>query len=137
MIDPKKIEEWRKLVAISSQPYLSVMTTGGYGAPGDIWWESDYLPAAGDALPELLAEREESLALLSECVVLKREAAANWRAALALLREVEWVGKGEVNPRHCPVCLGLKPGDSRSLFGIDDERDGHAPDCRLAAMLKG
>ncbi len=55
--------------------------------------------------------------------------------ALALLREVEWVeGTGEVGPQvTCPVCSGEKPW-------VDPEHDvprgGHAPDCKLAALLE-
>ncbi len=46
---------------------------------------------------------------------------------LALLREVEWVpGSGrDESYLCCPACGGVK------------EDDGHAPDCRLAAFLRG
>lgn len=48
-------------------------------------------------------------------------------AALALLREVEWSGYQDGDP-CCPVCRGYNPDPL-------PPRCGHAPDCRLAALL--
>ena len=46
-----------------------------------------------------------------------------------VLRELEWSGVGQGSAHGCPVCGAASP-----IY-----RDGgrHAPDCRLAALLKG
>jgi hypothetical protein len=50
---------------------------------------------------------------------------------LAVLRAVEWQGTHE-DWAACPECGGMKPGP-----GVDSAAEGHFPDCRLAAALKG
>lgn len=45
-------------------------------------------------------------------------------SAIDLLRELEWVSKGEISIRFCPVC-----NYPETLF--------HKPGCKLAAMLEG
>jgi hypothetical protein len=47
-----------------------------------------------------------------------------------LLRDLEWINDGPGD--FCPCCQGCKPG---SRDQADRERAGHAPDCRLAAIL--
>lgn len=100
-IDPKKIAEWR-------ERYLRVAGST---------LESRHAAALiAEALPALLAEREEML---------------------AVLRKVEWSAtRGTYEQEACPVCGAGRydppePGPLR-----DDNRVGHAPDCRLAALLK-
>jgi hypothetical protein len=68
---------------------------------------------ATQAVPQLLAEREEML---------------------EMLREVEWSKPVGVDGciDACPACLGQKPW--RNERG--DTGGGHAPDCRLAAFLR-
>jgi hypothetical protein len=122
-IPAEKVAEWKELVRINELPYGSVSGKGGYIAPGDIWHELEYSPAAVEALPLLLAEREETL---------------------ALLREVEWGGTGstdydEVEP-CCPSCGGFKPNpQARQVSPQTGEpfRFGHAPDCRVRVLLYG
>lgn len=71
--------------------------------------------ALAAAVPVLLAEREEML---------------------AVLREVEWGGGG----MRCPSCgsteveaaRAMEKYGQRPVFGLH----GHAPDCRLAALLR-
>ena len=58
--------------------------------------------------------------------------------AKAVLREVEWSVAQEVDGRplrRCPSCRCIKPGDG--YMDADPNRlTGHAPDCRLAKVLK-
>lgn len=130
-IDPKQIEEWKAL----AERRAAVRYCSRCGHPmehfadEDVWHchfhgsaeveygddvprpEPDPLAAA---VPALFAEREE---------------------ALAVLREVEWGGT-ENGAAVCPSCGGYHedpPGD----LGFYGARRGHAPDCRLAALLKG
>jgi hypothetical protein len=107
MIDPKKIAEWRELLAIAQRPV-----------------EDDFLKAlergrqigvlACEAVPALLSERDE---------------------LIALLREVEWAA---VAGYRCPICHGRRPG-TLSHYDLQDpgldRSEGHAPDCRLGAFL--
>lgn len=110
-IDPKKIEEWKELLRVGGLPYGSTSGKGGYVVPGDIWNETEFIPAACEALPLLLSEREEML---------------------ALLREIEWGGITIPVPDatgveyECPMC----PICGRAPI------QGHTLDCRLAALLK-
>src|SRR6266498_672669 len=70
----------------------------------------EFIAAAREAVPALLAEREE---------------------LLALLQEIEWSGT-EDGQEVCPACRGHReppPGDL-SAYGA---RHGHAPDCRIDA----
>lgn len=98
MIDPKKIEEWTERMAF----YSSVERYGGKQAR-----DEGQADVAREALPALLAEREEML---------------------AVLREVEWNGDSAVF--ECPICRG--EWDDLHHFGQQ-----HAPNCRLAALLNG
>jgi hypothetical protein len=54
-------------------------------------------------------------------------------AMRALLREVEWSVSDRAERSFCPACRGRRPTP-----GYDDEHEtvGHAPDCRLKALLK-
>ena len=107
MIDPKQIEEWK---ARLMRPVFT-----------ESMW-------AAEALYALLAEREEMQAEIRRLeglnagramVVLTDEVAA-------VLRLLEWSGWYEpTTEAMCPVCGELK------VCGR------HAPDCRLAALLKG
>jgi hypothetical protein len=66
-INPTKIAEWKELVRVSNLPYGSTRTKDGHTvAPGDTWYETDWFYGCSEALPLLLAEREEMLALLRE-----------------------------------------------------------------------
>lgn len=100
-IDPKKIEGWKVLASFD----------GGEGLES-----RDVREIVRVALPALLAEREEML---------------------AVLREVEWAGRAwEVDPEYacCPVCGGFRQECLPS--GRDGSFIGHAPDCRLDAEIQ-
>jgi hypothetical protein len=96
MIDPKKIAEWKRIEEDSE---------------GD---NSLRLFLYGQALPALLFERDE---------------------LIALLREIQWAA---VAGYRCPICRGRRPG-TLSHYDLQDpgldHSEGHAPDCRLARAL--
>lgn len=69
----------------------------------------------------------------SYCVcgpVLKRDRAPE-HPAVALLREIQWGEYGFA----CPVCRRHGPALIRVAYDIQFDAGGHAPDCRLAAIL--
>ena len=99
-----------------------------------------FIAAAREALPALLAERDEILGHYQARKELCRKteedllvAQRERDAALSLLREVEWSGT-ENGQDACPDCCGYRnppPGD----LAVHGARLGHAPGCRLAALL--
>ena len=106
MIDPKKIAEWK---AYLLQPRLlrcSEMLSDE---------EVRAMRALYDAVPALLAEREEGL---------------------SLLRLLEWSGEDAT----CPCCEGYRPDTDPAWLVANtvNPKIGHGPlDCRLAAFLYG
>ncbi len=100
-IDPKKIEEYRTIESDTE---------------GDT---SLRLHLYQQAVPALLAEREE---------------------LIALLREVEWADNSD-GIRMCVVCAGINPEDyekARRLWCYYlPGRRGHTANCELGAFLKG
>jgi hypothetical protein len=97
-IDPKKIAEWKVAVFLAMHGEDQVESTNELGI------------TAREAIPDLLAERAEML---------------------ALLRDVEWSDRDHVQRRCCRFCGEYAPEGDR------DDSLGHALDCRLAAFLKG
>lgn len=121
MIDPKKIEEWKAAAERSV----------GEGSAGDrlpAQWIVDLLAEREEMQAEALAEREGLIEALLRVATTLPVAASSVRLleALAVLRDVEWNGPTPEGPGalRCPAC------------GQRMEK-GHAPDCRLAALLKG
>jgi hypothetical protein len=107
MIPKDKIEEWRALLTTREIE------------KDDPEWQSDGAPWAYDlaaAVPALLSEREEML---------------------ALLRGLEWVGPDTQGGWSCPSCTA-----DASVRWVPERQDSevipgtHAPDCRLAAFLR-
>lgn len=108
-IDPKKIAEW--------DGYFAALAARDVDEDE---YREHLADMALDAIPDLIAERSE---------------------LLALLREVEWKGPeyrpGEqVDPvrRECPVCGGVRgPLPERSPLA---DIEGHVVGCGLAAFLR-
>lgn len=145
-VDPKKIAEWK---------------VDPPGCDCDPEAGEDCACPAREALPALLAEREEMLTRLKESqttlrdtyrhldpsglsdvplTMLAKAVRGTHDAALALLREVEWADDGSAS---CHFCDGHRPGGilEPGLYvndstGLRDWRIGHARDCRLAAFLR-
>ena len=162
MIDPKKIEEWKALTeAATPGPWsaddrdpktgylcgaivVQVPAVGarveGRGVIANVRHDGPrhrpdanaaFIAAAREALPALLAEREEREALLGSAV---SEWIAEREEMLAVLREVEWRGPGW--SASCPSCDNLREFDIDHAAHVNPGVvPGHAPDCRLAALL--
>jgi hypothetical protein len=123
-INPKQIEEWRKHAAETDARYArgQEVSIAAHELSHAFW--------------ALLAEREERARAFTpyraEAVRQLDWARARMADALSLLRETEWGGACENlsdlgGPvAQCPACGRLR-----------DAGDGHAPDCRLAALLRG
>lgn len=67
-IDPKKIEEWKRLAAFfAEEPNAEPPPIrNGWSVHGDGWYETEALPDMAEAFPALLSERESLLSLLRE-----------------------------------------------------------------------
>lgn len=66
-----------------------------------------------------------------------RQLEAELAEAKAVLREVEWGScDGCGNKHNCPLCLRPKGGIWSEELGDLDPNTEHAPDCRLAKLLR-
>lgn len=168
MIDPKKIEEWKRLAETIPVP-VEVVGGGDYldgvimsadvdaGGKRVAYCDDDFAEfaiAAREAIPALIAEVEryqigQKSAVFAcwNCGADLTATEGTYRASLragtdlaavmeqqrALLREIEWGGKvAEQEGAHiCPVCGAYAGLKHEPVHGQ------HAPDCRLAAALRG
>lgn len=81
-------------------------------------WKRDFEAVDNGRCPLCLSERVDALEAALTTAQAERD------AAIALLREVEWIVLGYGYSGICPRCSRLKV-------------NGHAADCRLAALIGG
>jgi hypothetical protein len=112
-IDPKQAVEWKSDAEEIVREQTDLDARDANSADRNRAFDLNApiaMDLAREAVPALLAEREEML---------------------AVLREVEWSARADVidevpieEAQACPACLAI-------------QRTGHAPGCRLAALLRG